>query len=161
MNVTAKETIEWLSKYSELIGAKRQQMIEAGNKQDYSTAIKIQNEIKLFELEVNKVQSELLGGVYDDGGQLQYDTATTNVSVAVQGGSDEGSSTLSKTKKQSPIKKKITVKLKSGSNNDITQQLNLPTYCKRPKTQHYQTANYNDDNETAIKARKVSEGKFI
>ena len=153
MNVTAKETIERLNT---LIGAKRQQMIEAGNKQDYFTAIKIQNEIKLFELEVNKVQSELLG----DGGQLQYDTATTNVSVAVQGGSDEGSSTLSKTKKQSPMKKKITVKLKSGSYNDITQQLNLPTYCKRPKTQHYQIANYNDDNKTA-KARKVSEGKFI
>ena len=155
MNVTAKETIERLNT---LIGAKRQQMIEAGNKQDYSTAIKIQNEIKAFELEVNKVQSELLGGVVYDGGQLQYDTATTNVSVDVQGGGEGRRSTLSKTKKQSPIKKKITVKLKSGSYNDITQQLNLPTYCKRPKTQYYQTANYNDDNETA-KSRKVSEGK--
>ena len=80
-NVTAKETIERLSKYSELIGAKRQQMIEAGNKHDYSTAIKIQNEIKVFELEVSKVQSELLGAGY---GQLQYATAT-NVSVAVGG----------------------------------------------------------------------------
>ena len=80
-NVTAKETIERLSKYSELIGAKRQQMIEAGNKHDYSTAIKIRNEIKVFELEVSKVQSELLGAGY---GQLQYATAT-NVSVAVGG----------------------------------------------------------------------------
>ena len=56
-------------------------MIEAGNKHDYSTAIKIQNEIKVFELEVSKVQSELLGAGY---GQLQYATAT-NVSVAVGG----------------------------------------------------------------------------
>ena len=154
-NVTAKETIERLSKYSELIGAKSQQMIEAGNKHEYSTVIKIQNEIKVFELEVSRLQSELLGGY----GQLQQlpitkEDATAGTDIAA-GGNAGG---ILSQKKQSPKKKKITVKLRPGSNND-TQKLKLPTYRERPKKQHDQIAN-NNDNETA-KAMKVSEGKFL